>query len=113
MQRLQQTARQTIVDQLEELLNERGLVVLPEANVVEFVRTNLNANMNQTKHLMDDLEWQKAKVKWGGKDFARAIWVRPGYWIERGKIYGPDFETERVSDYLERHDPARDVEIIQ
>ena len=75
MQRLQQTSRQTIVDQLEELLNERGLVVLPEADVVQFVRKYLNANMNQTKHLMDDLEWQKAKVKWGRKVFARAIWV--------------------------------------
>lgn len=113
MRRLQQASRQTIVDQLEELLNERGLVVLPEANVVEFIRKNLNANMNQTKHLMDDLEWQKTKVKWGGKDFTRAIWVKPGFWIERGKIYGPDFETERVADYLERHDPAADVEIIE
>jgi len=112
MQRLQQTSRQTIVDQLEELLNERGLVVLPEADVVEFVRKNLNANMNQTKHLMDDLEWQKAKVKWGGKDFARAIWVRPGFMVDRGKIYGPDFETERVSGYLERNDPFKNVEII-
>ncbi|SMP37241.1 primase-helicase family protein [Shimia sagamensis] len=112
MQRLQQTSRQTIVDQLEELLNGRGLVVLPEANVVEFVRTNLNANMNQTKHLMDDLEWQKAKVKWGGKDFARAIWVKPGFWIERGRIHGPDFEPVKVTEYLEANDPATEVEII-
>lgn len=112
MQRLQQTSRQTIVDQLEELLNERGLVVLPEASVVEFVRKNLNANMNQTKHLMDDLEWQKAKVKWGGKDFSRAIWVKPGFSIDRGKIYGPDFEAVRVSDYLEENSPFPDVEII-
>ncbi|OWU79477.1 primase-helicase family protein [Phaeobacter sp. 22II1-1F12B] len=113
MLRLQQASRQTILDQLDELLNERGLVVLPEANVVEFVRKNLNANINQTKHLMDDLEWQKTKVKWGGKDFARAIWVKPGFWIDRGKVYGPDFEAERVSDYLDRHDPAADVEIIE
>lgn len=113
MQRLQQTSRQTIVDQLDELLNERGLVVLPEADVVEFVRTNLNANMNQTKHLMDDLEWQKTKVKWGGRDFVRAIWVRPGFTVDRGKIYGPDFETVRVSDYLEGQDPSREVELIE
>jgi len=112
MQRLQQASRQTILDQLEELLNERGLVVLPEADVVEFVRQNLKANMNQTKHLMDDLEWQKTKVKWGGKDFARAIWVRPGYSINQGKIYGADFKTERVSDYLERNDPFRDMDIV-
>ncbi|WP_424980547.1 primase-helicase family protein [Leisingera sp. S232] len=113
MKRLQQASRQTIVDQLGELLNASGLVVLPEADVVEFVRKNLNANMNQPKHLMDDLEWEKTKVKWGGKDFARAIWVKPGYWIERGKIYGPDFEPVRVSDYLDRDGPFGEVEIIE
>ena len=112
MQRLQQTSRHTIVEQLEEALNERGLVVLPEHSVVEFVRKNLSANINQTKHLMDDLEWQKTKVKWGGKDFARAIWVKPGFAVDGGKIYGPDFETVRVADYLEENDPLRDVEII-
>ncbi len=101
MRRLQQASRQTIVDQRQELLNERGLVVLPEANVVDFVRKNLDANMNQTKHLMDELEWEKFKVKWGGKDFSRAIWLKPGHWIERGKIHGPDVEAVSVSDYLE------------
>ena len=113
MLRLQQASRQTIVDQLEEQLNQRGLVVLPEADVVEFVRKNLNANMNQTRHLMDDLEWQKTKVKWGGKDYTRAIWVRPGFTIDRGVINGPDFEAVRVSDYLEQNTTYPEVEIIQ
>jgi hypothetical protein len=113
MQRLQQSSRQTIVDQLEELLNEHGLVVLPEANVAGFVRKNLNANINQTRHLMIDLEWHKAKVKWGGKDFSRAIWVKPGFAVDRGKIHGPDFQTESVGDYLERHDLTADIEVIQ
>ncbi|MDP2496343.1 DUF5906 domain-containing protein [Shimia thalassica] len=113
MQRLQQNSRQTVLDQLEEQLNERGLVVLPEAAVAHFVRKHLNVNVNQTRHLMDELEWQKTKVKWGGKDYARAIWVRPGYSIERGKIYGPDFPTESVSDYLHREDPMSDIEVIQ
>lgn len=113
MQRLLQASRQTIVDQLEELLNEQGLVVLPEANVVDFVRRNLNANMNQTRHLMDELEWQKAKVKWGGKDFGRAIWVKPGFVVDRGKILGPNFRTEKVSDYLERHDLTAEIEVIR
>lgn len=113
MQRLQQNSRQTVLDQLEEQLNERGLVVLPEASVVEFIRKHLNANINQTKHLMDELEWHKTKVKWGGKDYSRAIWVRPGYSIDRGKIYGPDFPTESVSDYLQREVPTTEFEVIQ
>lgn len=112
MQRLQQASRQTVVDQLEELLNERGLVVLPEADVVHFVHKHLHGNINQTKHLMDDLEWHKVKVKWGGKDFARAIWVKPNYWIDQGKIYGPDLDGERIGDYLQKNDPFADIEII-
>ncbi len=109
MRRLNQTNRQTIVDQLEELLNLRELVVLPEADVVHFVRKNLSGSINQTKHLMDDLEWQKSKVKWGGKNFGRAIWVKPGYMIDNGKIYGPDLEGERVTDYLERQESLIDL----
>ena len=112
MQTVHHSGRQTILDELEEQLNERGLVVLPEANVTSFIRKHLNANTNQTRHLMHELDWQKFKVKWGGREFARAIWVKPGYWIERGKIYGPEFEAEPVSDYLERHDPERDIEVI-
>ena len=105
MRRLQQNSRQTILDQLEELLNDRELVVLPEADVVSLVRGDLHANLNQTKHLMEELEWQKFNVKWGGKDYARAIWVKPGYAIENGKVYGPEFETVRVMDYLDANDP--------
>ena len=112
MERLHQTSRDTIVDRLEEELSASGLVALPEAGVVEFVQTHLKGNINQTKHLMDELGWQKTKAKWDGKDYQRAIWVKAGYWIDRGKIHGPDFEPVSISDHLAGDVRFAEVEII-
>ncbi|GAA6162295.1 hypothetical protein NBRC116589_44720 [Ruegeria sp. HU-ET01832] len=112
MERLHQTSRDTIVDRLEEELNASGLVALPEAGVVEFVQTNLKGNINQTKHLMDELDWRKTKAKWGGKDYQRAIWVKSGYWIDRGKIHGPDFEPVSINDHIAGDTRFAEVEII-
>ncbi len=112
MERLRQTSRDTIVDRLEEELNACGLVALPEAGVVKFVQTNLKGNINQTKHLMDELGWQKTKVKWDGTDYARAIWIKPGYWIGGGKIHGPNFDAVRISDHLAGDARFAEVEII-
>ncbi len=112
MERLHQTSRDTIVDRLEEELNASGLVALPEAGVVEFVQTHLKGNINQTKHLMDELDWQKTKAKWGGKDYQRAIWVKSGYWIDRGKIHGPDFEPVSINDHIAGDTRFAEVEII-
>lgn len=82
--------RATILDQLEELLNGRGQHALPESDVVKLVSGELKANINSTKHLMSDLGWIKSAVKWGSVDYKRQLWVRPGYNVQNGKIYGPD-----------------------
>lgn len=82
--------RATILDQLEELLNGRGLHALPESDVVKLVSGELKANINTTKHLMSDLGWIKSAVKWGSIDYKRQLWVRPGFNVQNGKIYGPD-----------------------
>lgn len=49
----------------------------------------LKGNINSTKHLMSDLVWIKQAVKWGAVDHKRQLWVRPGYNVQNGKIYGP------------------------
>lgn len=82
--------RATILDQLEELLNGRGQHAVPESDVVKLVSVELKANINSTKHLMSDLGWIKSAVKWGSVDYKRQLWVRPGYNVQNGKIYGPD-----------------------
>lgn len=106
MKRIHGASRQTTVDQLEELLSARGLNAIPEMEVARIVRECLKVNVNSTKHLMTELEWYKTKVKWGGTDYARAIWVRPGYSITGGRILGEDGSQEQLIDHLQELDTA-------
>jgi hypothetical protein len=64
------------------------------------VTTKLKANINQTKHLMSDLGWSKREVKWGGVDYARQLWIRPGYVVDRGRIHGPGGWSELLVPHL-------------
>ncbi|WP_415182729.1 primase-helicase family protein [Phaeovulum sp.] len=92
--------RATVLDQLQEHLDVMKQHAVPEAEVVEIVTGTLKANINTTKHLMSDLGWVKRQVKWGGTDYARQIWVRQGYTVERGRIFGPDGFDEALATHL-------------
>ena len=101
MRRIHGASRQTTIDQLEELLNRVVQNAVPEADVAQIVRETLKANVNSTKHLMTELGWTKTKVKWGGVDYARAIWVRPGFSVVGGRIIGEDGSNQKLSEHLE------------
>lgn len=95
-------ARSTTLDQLQEHLDARGQHAVAEADVVEIVVGTLKANINTTKHLMSELGWSKRSVKWGGADYARQLWVRPGYTVEQGKVFGPEgFKADLVKHLKE------------
>ncbi|WP_120503432.1 primase-helicase family protein [Sulfitobacter mediterraneus] len=113
MKRLQETSRQTNLDQLEEYLNADQLVVVPQETVATYVRKELNGNGNQTRHLMNELRWTKSTVKWGGKDYARSIWARPGYAVDGGKIYGTEHEGTPIAEYLVSKGAFEEIEIIR
>jgi hypothetical protein len=100
--------RATVLDQLKEHLDATKQHAIPESEVVEMVTGTLRANINSTKHLMSDLGWSKCAVKWGGVDYARQLWVRPGYRVEQGKIFGPEGLEERLVRHL-----GQEVEIIR
>lgn len=102
------TGRATILDQLKEHLDAKQQHAIAETDVVEVVTGKLHANINTTKHLMSDLGWVKTAVKWGGVDYTRQLWVRPGYVAERGRIVGPDGFDEPLGQHLND-----DVEVIR
>ncbi|MFC2982003.1 primase-helicase family protein [Roseicyclus marinus] len=106
MRRIHGASRQTTIDQLEEFLDARRLHAIPEGNVAKVVHEQLKTNLNSTKHLMSELGWTKSKVKWGGVDYSRAIWVRPGFSIEGGVLFGDDRTQEPLVDHLTKLDPA-------
>jgi len=102
MQRIHDSSRQVTLDQLDEHLNEMGVNAIPEANLVEFINNTLRGNANSLRHMMAGLGWSKSKVKWGGVDYARAIWIRPGFSVDRGKLHSPDGSSETLTQHLDR-----------
>ncbi|GGB87401.1 hypothetical protein GCM10011363_00040 [Marivita lacus] len=86
---------------LREMLDSKELKAISEAKLTEFVKKELHANLAQTKHLITELGWSKDNVKWDGCDYARAVWTAKGYWVDRGKLKGPDgFEEQDLGEHL-------------
>jgi hypothetical protein len=86
MRRVFENGRATILDQLKEHFVDINLNAIPEAVVIKVVTEKLKANISASKHRMSDPGWSKRPVKWSGVDYARQLWVRPNYPVERGKI---------------------------
>lgn len=86
----------TTNDQMEEYLNAQNIDAIAEGDVIGFVTRQLGLRMTATKHVMTELGWRKHKAKWGGKDYARAIWLRPGASLDRGKLVAADGSTGRI-----------------
>ncbi len=112
MQRLEEASEHTIVEQLREALDRKGMVVIPQATIAELVRKDLGGSTNQTRYLMGDLGWRKRSLKWGSVDHARVVWHRPEINLDSGKIYGDEFDGEPMGDYLERFPGFEPVEMI-
>ena len=89
MKRVQAATGQVVVDQLQEILHEFGLHAISEADVLRLSGTKLHIKPNQLKYMMTEFEWEKQKVKWGGKDHSRALWVQKGYLANQGRLTGP------------------------
>ena len=50
-------------------------------------------SMDQTmplKHVLTDLGWVSKDAKWGGKDYKRVLWLKPGYTLKGGTLSGPE-----------------------
>jgi hypothetical protein len=49
--------------------------------------------------LAQPLRWVSKNAKWGGKDYKRMLWLKPGYTLVGGVISGPntwELDTEVV-----------------
>ena len=92
---------------LREYLTKEGIHALPEAEAVEIVKKRLDGSVSSTKHLMTELGWSKDKVKWGGCEYARAIWVEKDYCADRGKLKGPDGFEEDLAEHMKKTTDVR------
>ncbi len=101
MKRVHAASEGTRKAMLREMLDSKELKAISEAKLTEFVKKELHANLAQTKHLITELGWSKDNVKWDGCDYARAVWTAKDYWVDRGKLKGPDgFEEQDLGEHL-------------
>ena len=92
---------------LQEYLDEKGLNWIPQKQLTEYITGELRGNVNALRHSMTELGWKKAEVKFGGRDYRRSVWVRPGFTAAGGKLIHPDGtsellinEDERMEDHI-------------
>lgn len=102
MKQLLGTSGETMLDQLEEFLASEELAVIPQTTVQDHVTKELRQNGNRTRHMMQELGWTQHKVKWGGVDYARVVWVKPGHHVADGNLIRPDGTTEAIGEHILR-----------
>ncbi|SDW62984.1 primase-helicase family protein [Litoreibacter albidus] len=106
MKKIQGASRQVTVEQLEELLAARKVFAISQEDLVGLCHSALKCNPNQVRHMMTELGWTRSNVKWGGVDYARSIWVHPDYYVNEGKVTGPDGESKKIEGEFD------DIEIV-
>lgn len=94
---------------LREILIEKDIHALAESDVVEIVKKSLDGNISSTKHLMTELGWSKDKVKWDGREYVKAIWVEKGFWVDRGKLKGPDGFEQDLAVHLKKFEAVQNL----
>jgi hypothetical protein len=99
MQQIMGASREVQLQRLEELLAGLGRNALPQEELANLFVEELNANQNRIRHMMPELGWRSERVKWGGIDYARALWIRPDYQVTGGRVRGPDGYDEPISGF--------------
>jgi len=100
MRRLDANKTPATTQQLAEHLGREQAVAITEQDLRIYVRSEMRLNPNTIQYMMTDLGWTRYNQKWGGKDYARAVWVKSPYVLDRGQIIGPDGSKQAVCDVL-------------
>lgn len=73
-----------------EWLDREKIVAIGLTSLKEEARNLGNIKLNALKYLLANLGWEVRNAKWGGADYRRKIWTRAGYFLEGGRLRGPD-----------------------
>ena len=90
MKTIQSASWDLNVELFEDELNRMELVAIPASALTSLSEALGNPKAHVIKHWLLNLNWSRHKVKWGGADYARVIFLRPGYQISGGTLYGPE-----------------------
>jgi len=100
MRRLEATQVPATTQQLAEYLGREGCIAITEQDLRLYATKEMRLNPNAIQYMMTGLGWTRYQVKWGGKDYTRAVWVRSLYGIDRGYIIGADGSKQAICDVL-------------
>lgn len=100
MRRLEANQVPATTQQLGEYLGREGAFAITEQDLRLYVSKEMRLSTNAIQYMMTDLGWTRYQVKWGGKDYARALWVHSSYSVDRGEIFGPEGSKRAVCDVL-------------
>jgi hypothetical protein len=100
MRRLEANQVPATTQQLAEYLGGEQAVAISEQDLRAYVGKEMRLSPNSLQYMMTDLGWRRYQAKYGGKDYARAFWVKEPYALDRGQIIGPDGSKQAVCDAL-------------
>lgn len=100
MRRLEANQVTATTQQLAEYLSGQEAVAITEQDLRVYMTKEMRLNANSLQYMMTELKWHRYQAKYGGKDYARAIWVKAPYALDRGQIIGPDGSKQAVCDVL-------------
>ena len=89
MKTIQNASWDLNVELFEDEMNRMELVAIPAGSLSVLAESLGNPKVNVMKHWLLNLNWSRAKAKWGNAEYARVIFLRPGYEIRSGTLYGP------------------------
>lgn len=107
MKQIMGASKEVQLQQLDELLAEKGVFAIGQGDLARVFAEDLKMNANRIKYMMPDLGWRSETTKWGGVDYARAIWVHRDYQVSGGRVRGPDGYDAAVGQ------EAFDVEVVE
>jgi hypothetical protein len=100
MKRLLANQTPATTQQVKEFLGHEQAIAMAESDLRAYVCKEMRLKANSIRHIMSELEWSRHDVKWGGKDYTRALWTAPDYGVDRGHIVGPNGFKKPVCDVL-------------
>jgi len=90
MREIQESSFDITRKAVEEYLEEYNIIAVNMSGLAHIVEQKLATKTSVLKHVLADLGWVSKDAKWGGKDYRRVLWLKPGHSLKAGTISGPD-----------------------
>lgn len=90
MREIQESAIDINRKAVEEYFAKHDIIAVNMDGLKYMVEQKFAAKPSALKHVLADLGWVSKDAKWGGKDYKRVLWLKPGFTLVGGVISGPN-----------------------